>query len=205
MTKAKIVVLSGPSGVGKGTVHSALRRSTDCYDLSVSVTTRKPRDGEQEGVHYFFRTQDEFDQMIADGIFAEYVRKYNKSYGTPCSELQRILDSGKNVLLDIEFEGALSIKRAFPEAILIYLLPPSLAELRLRIEGRGTESPEDVEMRFGEAIAELDYAKQYDYLLINDNVEDCVARINEIVRAEQQRSVCNLQLIEDLKGGKRIC
>ena len=205
MKNAKIVVLSGPSGVGKGTVSASLRRGTEDYDLSVSVTTRAPRVGEKEGVHYFYRTQDEFDRMIEDGSFAEYIRIYNNSYGTLKSELQRIVDSGKHVLLDIEFEGGLNIKKAFPDAVLIYLLPPSLAELKQRIEGRGSETPETLAVRYGKAVAELAYAEQYDYILVNNDVDECVDRINAIVSAEQMRSKDNLDLIESLKGGNRIC
>ena len=134
MDNAKIVVISGPSRVGKGTVHAALRASCADYDLSVSVTTRGPRDGEQEGVHYFFRSQQQFDDMVRAGQFAEYAYRYGNSYGTLRSELQRIVDGGKHVLLDIEYDGALSIKRAIPDAVLIFLLPPSLAELRRRIQ-----------------------------------------------------------------------
>jgi len=205
MKNAKIVVLSGPSGVGKGTVHAALRRDSGDYDLSVSVTTRAPRDGEDEGVHYFYRTQEEFDRMIDEGLFAEYIRIYNNSYGTLKSELERIVSSGKHVLLDIEFEGGLNIKKAFPEAVLIYLLPPSLAELRARIEKRGSETPETLAIRFGKAVSELEYARDYDYVLVNDDVAECVRAINEIVASEQRRSQYNLQLIESLKGGNRIC
>ena len=205
MTNAKIVVLSGPSGVGKGTVHAALRNSCADYDFSVSVTTRKPREGEVEGVHYFYRTQEEFDRMTDEGLFAEYIRIYNNSYGTLKSELERIIASGKHVVLDIEFEGGLNIKKAFPDAVLIYLLPPSLADLKARIEHRGSETPETLNVRFGKAVAELDYAKQYDYVLVNDQVDKCVAAVNEIVSCEQRRSKDNLYLIESLKGGNRIC
>jgi len=205
MTNAKIVVISGPSGVGKGTVHAALRKDSADYDFSVSVTTRRPREGEVEGVHYFYRTQDEFDRMIDEGLFAEYIRIYNNSYGTLKSELKRIVDSGKHVVLDIEFEGGLNIKKAFPDAVLIYLLPPSLSELKARIEKRGSETPETLNVRFGKAVAELDYAAKYDYVLVNDQVDKCVAAINEIVSCEQRRSKDNLYLIESLKGGNRIC
>ena len=205
MKNAKIVVISGPSGVGKGTVHTALRNGCADYDFSVSVTTRAPRDGEKEGVHYYYRTQDEFDRMIEEGRFAEYIRIYNNSYGTLKSELERIVNSGKHVVLDIEFEGGLNIKKAFPDAVLIYLLPPSLAELKARIEHRGSETPETLNMRFGKAVAELEYAKLYDYVLVNDRVDECVNAINEIVTCEQRRSKDNLYLIESLKGGNRIC
>ena len=205
MMNAKIVVLSGPSGVGKGTVHTALRRLNPDYMLSVSVTTRAPRAGEQEGVHYFYRTQDEFDRMIDEGIFAEYVRIYNNSYGTPKSELERIVAEGKHVLLDIEYLGGLNIKKAFPDAVLIYLLPPSLAELKARIEHRGSESPESLANRYGKAVAELEYAKQYDYIIVNDDVDQCVQRIEQIVHAEQYKAKDNQNLIESLKGGSRIC
>lgn len=206
MSKAKIVVLSGPSGVGKGTVHAALRESSTEFDLSVSVTTRAPREGEVEGVHYFFRSQAQFDDMVQAGLFAEYARRYNNSYGTLRSELKRIVDSGKHVLLDIEYDGALNIKKAFPEAVLIFLLPPSLAELHSRILGRGSETPESLEARYSQSVAEMEqYAGQYDYILVNDNLAECVQKVNEIVRAEQARVCNNLDLIEDLKGGKRIC
>lgn len=204
-TKAKIVVLSGPSGVGKGTVHAALRRSNPLYALSVSVTTRLPREGEEEGVHYFFRTQEEFDRMVREDAFVEHATIYGNSYGTPKSELVRITEGGRHVLLDIEFEGALNIKRAFPEAILIFLLPPSLEELHRRIVSRGSESPESLQRRYGQAVNELQYARYYDYMLVNADVDECVNQINWIVRSEQSRVLDNLHLIEDLKGGKVLC
>ncbi len=205
MTNAKIVVLSGPSGVGKGTVHSMLRSANPDYELSVSVTTRAPRAEETEGVHYFYRTQEQFDRLIEEGAFAEYVRVYNNSYGTLKSELQRIVQSGKHVLLDIEFEGGLNIKKAFPEAVLIYLLPPSLEELKARIVKRGSETPETLQTRFGKAVAELEYAKLYDYVLVNQDVYLTAQRIEQIVQAEQCRAKDNLHLIESLKGGQKLC
>jgi guanylate kinase len=209
MTKAKIVVLSGPSGVGKGTVHAALRKGNPDYALSVSVTTRAPRDGEVEGVHYFYRTQEQFEQLIKDGCFVEYAKRYENWYGTLKSEIKRIVDSGKHCLLDIEFDGAKNIKDAFPEAVLIYLLPPSLKVLKERITGRQSESAESLEKRCQDVLSELDFAKTYDYILVNDQVQECVNKVNDIVNdvetAEQYRAELNLQLIEMLKGGKSIC
>ena len=205
--KGKVVVLSGPSGVGKGTVHQKLINEMGGYELSVSVTTRAPREGEKEGVNYFYRTQEQFDQLIKEGAFVEYAYRYGNSYGTLKSEAERITANNHNMVLDIEYDGALNIKKAFPDALLIFLLPPSLAVLKERIVGRGSENFETLQARYGSAVEEMrEYAHYYDYLVVNDDIDACVKQVDAIVKGEVPANASqNLQLISRLIGGQTIC
>ena len=205
-SKGKVVVLSGPSGVGKGTVHHVLLDQYRNYELSVSVTTRAPRQGEQEGVHYYYRTVPQYQQLVQENAFVEHACRYSNYYGTLHSELDRITAKDHHVILDIEYTGALNIKRAMPDAVLIFLLPPSLEELHRRIVGRGSETPESLEIRYTAAVSEMQkYAEHYDYILINDDAEACAKRVDEIVRCEQRITRDNLYLIDQLIGGNKIC
>ncbi|NNU82525.1 guanylate kinase [Geobacillus sp. BMUD] len=183
-----LIVMSGPSGVGKGTVRKALFSQPDInLHYSVSVTTRKPREGEVEGVDYFFRTREQFEQMIRENKLLEWAEYVGNYYGTPIDYVEKTLAEGKDVFLEIEVQGAMKVRRAFPEALFIFLAPPSLKELEKRIMGRGTESKELIENRLRAAKEELEMMDEYDYVVENDEVELACERIKAIVIAEHCR------------------
>ncbi|ADI27356.1 guanylate kinase [Geobacillus sp. G4] len=183
-----LIVMSGPSGVGKGTVRKALFSQPDInLHYSVSVTTRKPREGEVEGVDYFFRTREQFEQMIRENKLLEWAEYVGNYYGTPIDYVEKTLAEGKDVFLEIEVQGAMKVRRAFPEALFIFLAPPSLTELEKRIMGRGTESKELIENRLRAAKEELEMMDEYDYVVENDEVELACERIKAIVIAEHCR------------------
>ncbi|MFP4974543.1 guanylate kinase [Paenibacillus sp. CN-4] len=184
MSKGLLIVLSGPSGVGKGTVCSALRPRMPELVYSVSATTRSPRAGEQDGVNYFFKTRDQFAEMIdKDQLleFAEYVGNY---YGTPRDFVEETLRSGKDIILEIEVQGALKVKEKFPEGIFVFLTPPSMDELKDRICGRGTEHPDVINHRMSVAEEEIGLMKHYDYAVVNDEIDLACKRIESIIIAE---------------------
>jgi len=199
MDKGLLIVVSGPSGAGKGTVMNKLIAGGD-YALSVSATTRSPREGEQDGINYFFKTREEFEKMIADNEFLEYAEFCGNYYGTPLSYVNQKLDEGKNVILEIEVKGAFQVKEKCPEAVLIFLAPPSMKELEERLVGRGTESPEVIAERLARAMEELDLIDDYDYVVINDDVDEAVADIRSIVKAEQRRAARNIGINKKIKG-----
>jgi len=196
MTQGLLIVLSGPSGVGKGTLCNRLRTLTPELVYSVSATTRKPREGEVDGVNYFFKTQDEFRTMIdADELleWAEYVGNY---YGTPKSFVNDTLAKGKDIILEIDVQGAMQVKQRFPQAIFIFLLPPSLEELQNRIVGRGTETETSIRSRMAAAASELKLMEQYDYAVVNDVLETACHRIQSIIAAEHCRKERMLQTVQ---------
>lgn len=212
MKKGIILVLSGPSGVGKGTISGAIRSNHSNIELSVSATTRSPREGEIDGVHYYFIDQAKFDALVEANEFVEYVRKYNSSYGTLKTELNRIMNGGHNVLLDIEPIGAMNIKRMYPEAVMIFVIPRSFDALKERLWKRGSETPETFERRNADFIKELNTADQYDYIVLNDALDDAVNAVERIVEAESNGVRCDeyiaskhLEKIEKLKKGEDIC
>ncbi|GIP32947.1 guanylate kinase [Paenibacillus sp. J2TS4] len=185
-----LIVLSGPSGVGKGTVCSALRAMSKDLVYSVSATTRLPRDGEVDGVNYFFKTREQFQTMIKQDELLEWAEYVGNYYGTPKDFVERTLNEGKDIILEIEVQGALKVKEKFPEGIFIFLLPPSLDELQNRIVTRGTESEETIRQRMSAAIDEISLSEHYDYIIVNDRVESACHRIQSIIVAEhckQQR------------------
>ena len=199
MNKGKLLVISGPSGVGKGTICKRIAEDLD-VDVSVSMTTRKPRDGEEEGVSYYFVTHDEFQAEIARDGLLEYAQRYENYYGTPKARIIENLESGRDVILEIEMEGALKAKKAVPGAVLIFILPPSLAELRIRLEGRGTETKEAIEMRLSDTVGEIEYITGYDYAVVNDNIEQAVADVEKIIAAEHMSTRgCAQQIIDKYK------
>lgn len=182
--KGLLVVLSGPSGVGKGTVCKALRSRETRLDYSISVTTRSPRQGERDGVEYFFKTKDEFQTMIQQNQLLEWAEYAGNFYGTPLEHVKETLDRGQDVILEIEVQGAMQVKRNFPEGLFLFLAPPSLSELRNRIEGRGTETAESIAMRLSIAKEEIEMMAHYDYVVENDQVSWACDRIEAIVTAE---------------------
>jgi guanylate kinase len=185
--KGLLFVLSGPSGVGKGTVCAALRKVNDQIAYSVSATSRPPREGEVEGVNYFFKTREQFEEMIRYEQFLEWAEYVNNYYGTPRQFVLDMLDQGKDVILEIEVQGALQVKERFPEGVFIFLAPPHMEELRQRLKNRGTESDEVISSRIQKAVEELEMMKKYDYVVVNDEVDLAVKRIEAIILAEHCR------------------
>lgn len=182
--KGLLVVLSGPAGVGKGTVCSALRAKETDIHYSVSATTRSPREGEVDGVNYFFKSREQFEQMIANDELLEWAEYVGNYYGTPVDFVKDTLNAGKDIILEIEVQGALKVREKFPEGVFVFLIPPSLTELRNRIVGRGTETEDVINKRMTVARAEIDMLKKYDYVVENDEVSLAVERIKSIVTAE---------------------
>ncbi|MEE0796231.1 MAG: guanylate kinase [Anaerovoracaceae bacterium] len=183
----KLFVLSGPSGAGKGTICKRLLEEIEELDLSVSMTTRKPRVGETEGVSYFFTEKEVFEEHIKQGNLLEYAQVYGNYYGTPKKPVLEKLARGVDVILEIDMQGALKVKESYPDGVFIFILPPSMAELRKRLTGRGTETAEAIEMRLGEALKELSYIDKYDYCVVNGVLEEAVARVKAIVVAEHSK------------------
>lgn len=180
-----LIVLSGPSGVGKGTVCRALREEeNNNLQYSVSATTRKPREGEAEGVHYFFKSREEFERMIEQKELLEHAEFVGNYYGTPVEWVRETLESGQDVILEIEVQGAFQVKELLPEAVFLFLAPPSLQELRNRLIGRGTESEEVIKQRLLVAREEIELMDAYDYVVTNDEVDKAIDRIKAIVTAE---------------------
>lgn len=179
-----LVVLSAPSGCGKDTVFNELKKTRNDIVQSVSATTRKPREGEVNGVHYYFKTDDEFVQMINDCKLLEYARYNNCYYGTPVEGVEKAIAEGKICFLIIEVEGAQNIMKMIPDCVSIFLLPPSLDELRRRLHKRSTDSVEEIENRFRAAEYEMELASVYKYNVVNDNLDDCVNTINNIINDE---------------------
>ena len=194
--KGLLLVVSGPSGVGKGTVCSAYLSSHSECALSVSATTRSPREGEVDGVNYFFLSVDQFRKKIDEGGFLEHAVFCENYYGTPKDTVMKMLEEGKNVILEIEVQGALQIRAHYPEAVFIFVLPPSMEELEQRLRGRGTETDEVIKKRLERAKAEFKFIEKYNYVLVNDTVENAVSRLDAIVNAEKCVMSRNYKYIE---------
>lgn len=183
-----LIVLSGPSGVGKGTVRKAIFESdSHQFEYSVSMTTRPRRTGEVEGVDYYFRTREEFEQLIKEGKMLEYAEYVGNYYGTPLEYVNQTLDEGKDVFLEIEVQGAMKVKEKCPDAVFIFLTPPDLAELKARIIGRGTDEMDVINKRMEVAVQEIEMMKNYDYAVVNDEVPLAVDRIKKIIESEHYR------------------
>ena len=185
--KGLLLVVSGPSGAGKGTICKALLNKNDQIKLSVSATTRKPRTGEVHGVNYFFIEKEEFTKMIENGEFLEHAQIYDNFYGTPKAAIIECLEKGQDVILEIEMQGARQIKEVYPEGVFIFVLPPSLEELKSRIVGRGTETQEEIEKRFSCAFEEINQIVNYDYFIVNEDIEKSVNDVEAIISAEKNK------------------
>lgn len=193
--QGSLVVVSGFSGAGKGTLIKALLEKYDNYALSISATTRQPREGEADGREYFFVTREKFEQMIKENELIEYAQYVNNYYGTPKQYVSRKMAEGKDVILEIEIQGALKIKEQFPEALLLFVVPPSAGELRRRLLRRGTESMEVIQARLCRAAAEAQGMSSYHYLLINDDIDTCVENMHQMVRLQRFRTTTNQDFI----------
>lgn len=179
----KLVVISGFSGVGKGTVVNRLLSDYDHYTLSVSMTTRKPREGEVHGVNYYFVSNEQFEEMIRNGGLLEHAGYADHYYGTPRSFVEENMAKGKDVILEIEVQGAMQIKKAFPDAVLIFITTPSAAVMAKRLIGRKTETEEQIDNRFRRAVEEAEHLERYDYIVVNDELDACVREVNGIVES----------------------
>ena len=199
-----LLVVSGPSGAGKGTICNEIRNIYPELNYSISMTTRTARVGEEEGVSYFFRSKEEFERLIKEEAFLEYACLYGNYYGTPKAYVEDQLDKGNNVILEIEIQGAMNIKRMFPDAVLMFITPPSAAELEKRLRGRGTEDEATIKARLSRAAEEAEGVEDYDYIVINDEVDLCVGRIHDIVLSEKMKAKYNLGLINNIKEELKV-
>lgn len=187
MSKGFLLVISGPSGSGKGTVSKELLNRNNDIIFSISTTTRKPRPTEKDGVNYFFLSEEEFNKRVDNNEFLEYAFVHANYYGTPKDFVLQEIDKGEIVLLEIDVQGAMQVKKNYKNVVFVFLLPPTMDELKNRIIKRGTESEEDIERRFKNAFEELDFVGEYDYFVVNDKVEDAVLDIEHIIKAEKLR------------------
>ncbi len=204
MQKGILIVLSGFSGAGKGTLVRKLLQTYDNYALSISMTTRQPRTGETHGVEYFFSDKDSFEKKIQENGFIEYASYCGNYYGTPKAYVEEQLTAGKDVILEIEIQGALKVKEQFPESLLLFVTPPSAAELERRLVGRGTEESDVIKKRLARASEESEGMEAYDYIVVNDNLDVCVEELHSIVnaarRAPIRREAFIKEIREELKG-----
>lgn len=202
MGKGVLLIISGPSGSGKGTIVERLVQDSG-YSVSISATTRNPRPNEIDGVHYFFKSVEKFEEMLEKGELLEHAVFCDNYYGTPKKYVEEQLEEGKNIILEIEVQGALQVKKKYEDAVLIFTMPPSLTELRRRLEYRGTEDKATIDKRIKRAEEELEYLPKYDYLVINDTVEQAVEDIDCIVKAERMKCSRNPDLKNKFKGDVR--
>ncbi len=201
--KGILLIISGPSGAGKGTVVKELMKD-DKYCLSVSVTTRQPRKGEVEGISYYFRSEEEFKKLIDEGALLEYASFCGNYYGTPVKYVEEKLSEGKNVILEIEVQGAVQVKERYPEAVLIFLTPESISDLEDRLRGRATETDEVIKLRLNRAREEVQLMEKYDYIVLNDLVRNATGRINGIVETAKYAAERNLDFPQKFLSEKGV-
>lgn len=199
MNRGILIVLSGFSGAGKGTLMRELMKTYDNYALSISMTTRAPRPGEVDGREYFFSTRETFEEKIAQNGLIEYAEYCGNYYGTPRDYVEEQLAKGKDVILEIEIQGMRKIKRLFPQMLPLFVTPPSAVELERRLRGRGTETEEVIRSRLARAAGEADGVEDYEYIVINDDLQACVARIHGIVQAAKCATFRNTEFIQDIR------
>ncbi len=197
--KGILIVISGFSGAGKGTLVKRLIERYDGYALSVSATTRQPRPGEEDGREYFFLQKEQFERKIAENGLIEYACYCDNYYGTPRDYVERQLAEGKNVILEIEIQGALKVKKQYDDALLLFVMPPSAAELRRRLVGRGTETQEVIEKRMRRAAKEAEGIESYEYIVVNDDLETCVEQLHGIIAAARNTPGRNREFIENIR------
>lgn len=197
--KGILIVLSGFSGAGKGTLVKALLSKYHNYALSISATTRNPRPGEEDGREYFFKTVEEFKEMIAENALIEYAQYVQNFYGTPKDYVQEKLNEGKDVILEIEIQGALKVKEQFPDTLLLFVTTPDAQTLEERLTGRGTESADVIRDRLSRASEEAQGMEEYDYLVVNDKLEDCVEEMHRIIQSEHFKASRNNEFINTIK------
>lgn len=194
-----LVVVSGFSGAGKGTLMKELLKRYDNYALSISATTRSPREGETDGKEYFFVSKDRFQDMIAQGQLIEYAQYVNHYYGTPKEYVESQMAAGKDVILEIEIQGALKVKKRFPDTLLLFVTPPSAQELKRRLVGRGTETIEVINARLHRAAEEAAGMEAYDYLLINDEIDRCVEQMHQLIQLQHNRTGFHLDFLNQMR------
>ena len=199
MSRGVLVVVSGFSGAGKGTIMKSLMAKYDNYALSVSATTRNPRPGEEDGREYFFRTREEFEKMIDQDQLIEYAQYVGNYYGTPKAYVEEQLSQGRDVILEIEIQGARKIKKKFPDAVLVFVTAPSMEELKERLVGRGTETQTVIRQRLARASQEAEGVEEYDYLLVNDELDQAVDRLHNIIQSEHFAMKRNLDFIRKVQ------
>ena len=199
MSRGILVIVSGFSGAGKGTVMKRFLDKYKNYALSISVTTRAPRENEVDGRDYFFRSREEFEKLIEEDALLEYAEYSNNYYGTPRSYVEQHLREGKDVVLEIEMQGAMKVKKKIPEALMIFITPPSVEELIRRLQNRGTETKEQIVDRMMTARNESCHVQEYDYLLVNDNLEECVDSLHRVIQSEHFRSERETDFIRQIQ------
>lgn len=198
--KGRLLVVSGPSGAGKGSISKRIVEEVDDLVYSISMTTRAPRPDEVDGKNYYFVSHEEFQQTIQQNGFLEYAKVYGEYYGTPRAQVMQHLEEGKDVVLEIDIQGAMNIRKSYPKGVLIFILPPSMTELRKRITGRGSETKSNIELRLGEALKEIAYIDKYDYCVVNGDLDEAVSRVKAIIIAEHSRVEEDIyELIQEYK------
>ncbi len=199
--KGILVVISGFSGAGKGTLMRALLEKYDNYSLSISATTRQPRAGEVDGREYFFVSQEHFKSMVESDALIEYAQYVNHYYGTPRDYVEKQLSQGRDVILEIEIQGALKVKKKFPDALLLFVMPPSAEELKRRLVNRGTESLEVIQARLKRAAEEAVGIEAYDYIIINDVIDTCAEELHQLIQAQHNKTSNRLEFINGIRIG----